>query len=415
MKKYLAILFAVLALLLAACAGRQKAPANYNVIIASDLHYISPRITDNGEYFMRVLANGDGKLSQYSEEITDAFLAEVVAQKPEALILTGDLTFNGAMESHEDLAEKLRAVEAAGVPVLVLTGNHDVYNGNAARYEGDHFEHVPSAATLGFHQVYGAFGPDEALALDESSLSYVYQLNETTRALMLDFNTLGSPCGLSEDTLSWVERQLKQAKADGQTVLAAGHQNLFQHSMFTYGYVINGAEALSGLLERYGVELFFSGHMHIQHYLQQGKVTEICTSALCLSPCQYAVLTAENGKISYDTRPVDVSAWAKGRGSEDENLLNFTAYAAAAFDQRGEVQAREALEDADLSPEEKEAMISYACAIQRGVFSGDLRAAGEIDPDGSLAALWSRVGNLHGYYLSTITPEVGMDYNHWSN
>jgi chromosome segregation ATPase len=93
-------------------SGRVKAEANYRVITATDLHYLAPELTDHGEYFWRVMENADGKVSEYCEEITEAFLEEVVAERPEALILTGDLSFNGARASHEALAKKLAALEA---------------------------------------------------------------------------------------------------------------------------------------------------------------------------------------------------------------------------------------------------------------------------------------------------------------
>ena len=125
--------------------------------------------------------------------MTAAFLAEVIGQKPEALILTGDLTFNGELLSHAALAEKLRAVEAAGVPVYVLPGNHDLDNPNAAAFSGESYRLVPSASAEDFRRIYADFGFDEALGLDGDSLSYSARLNDGTRLLMLDFNTAHDP------------------------------------------------------------------------------------------------------------------------------------------------------------------------------------------------------------------------------
>ena len=42
-----------------------------------------------------------------------------------ALILSGDLSFNGEKTSHEELAGKLFKLQEQGIPVLVLPGNHD--------------------------------------------------------------------------------------------------------------------------------------------------------------------------------------------------------------------------------------------------------------------------------------------------
>ena len=117
-KRLLAMFFMLLLCLgLCACGEKTKEEeSGYSVITASDLHYLAPELTDHGEYFQRVMENGDGKVTEYCVEIMDAFLEEVIQCKPEALILTGDLSFNGARASHESLAAKLQLVEDAGDP-----------------------------------------------------------------------------------------------------------------------------------------------------------------------------------------------------------------------------------------------------------------------------------------------------------
>ena len=102
------------------------------MILMTDIHYLSQSLTDGGESFTRMVEHGDGKLVHYVEEITDAALDEVVNQKPDVLILAGDLTLEGEKESHEDLAKKLEQVEEAGIPVVVIPGNHDINNTRAA-------------------------------------------------------------------------------------------------------------------------------------------------------------------------------------------------------------------------------------------------------------------------------------------
>ena len=118
MKKTLA---AALAALLAAAAfsgcGRETPPAApATLAVASDLHYVGEAIEDGGELFTRVVEEGDGRQLDYIRPITDAFLAEVAEDKPDALILTGDLTFNGEKASHQELAAKLNELVEAGVP-----------------------------------------------------------------------------------------------------------------------------------------------------------------------------------------------------------------------------------------------------------------------------------------------------------
>ena len=71
------------------------------LIFASDTHYMSPNLTDYGKAFSDMIDNGDGKVVRYMVEIWDAFADEVIAARPDALILSGDLTINGERLNHQ--------------------------------------------------------------------------------------------------------------------------------------------------------------------------------------------------------------------------------------------------------------------------------------------------------------------------
>lgn len=86
--------------------------------MATDIHYLARSLTDGGSSFQYMVEHGDGKVVTYIEQIVDAFLEEVSAQKPDMLILSGDLTLDGEKKSHEELAGKLYSVQNAGIPVL---------------------------------------------------------------------------------------------------------------------------------------------------------------------------------------------------------------------------------------------------------------------------------------------------------
>ncbi|MHC5792010.1 metallophosphoesterase, partial [Streptococcus pyogenes] len=77
---------------------------------ATDLHYLSSKLTDKGNFFTDLFNNADGKNMQYIEEITEAFVENVIAEKPEILVISGDLTFNGEKDSHLDLERKLHRI-----------------------------------------------------------------------------------------------------------------------------------------------------------------------------------------------------------------------------------------------------------------------------------------------------------------
>ena len=408
--------FCLTLLLLCTVLPRTARAEEGNILLtATDPHFIAPGLTDHGAYFTALTENSDGKLMRCSEEIIDAFLAEAIAQKPEALLLTGDLTFNGALLSHTALAAKLHAAEEQGLRIYVLPGNHDLDNPSAASFSGESFTRVASATAEDFRRIYADFGFDEALSIDTDSLSYVAALNEDTRLLMLDFNTRHDPCGISDKTLAWVGAQLKDARDAGMKLLTAGHQNIFQLTMFRAGYVIQNAEKLAALFREYGVTLYLSGHLHCQHWKTEDGLTEIATSALSVSPCQYGVLKVTGDTLRYETRETDVSAWAKAQGRTEKDLLDFQTYAADFFDSRNRQNTAETLSLFAFTPEEVERMTEYIVKLNRAYFAGDMRDAASFDPDGEIAVLFDRSANLYTAYLTSVRPDYGMDFRKWDS
>lgn len=61
MKKLIPVLL-LTALLLSACGTRTKT-ADFNIISATDIHYISPTLHDDGEYFTRLINSADGSIT----------------------------------------------------------------------------------------------------------------------------------------------------------------------------------------------------------------------------------------------------------------------------------------------------------------------------------------------------------------
>ena len=106
------------------------------LLLASDIHYLSKSLTDFGDGFSYKVEHGDGKVVNYIWEITDAFIEAVEKEKPDLVILSGDLTLNGERQSHLDFAEKLEEIEDAGIPVIVIPGNHDINNTAAVQFVG---------------------------------------------------------------------------------------------------------------------------------------------------------------------------------------------------------------------------------------------------------------------------------------
>ena len=312
-------------------------------ISASDLHYQSPLMTDFGEAFQNFVRNDDGKVVEYVDSITDAFLAETAGKQPDALILSGDLTQNGEKVNHEELAKKLRLLESQGVPVVVIPGNHDINHPSAASFEGTEKKKADNINAEEFYSIYREFGYDEAMDRDENSLSYIYQADERYWLMMLDScqydpeNKIGGR--IRKETLLWMEKWLERAREEQVMVIPVAHHNLLKEStLYPEDCTLENAVQVIDLLEQYGLPVYISGHLHLQRVKKHGNggpsqaeesygIYEIVSDSMVIPPCQYGELRwQEDGSVQYETCPVDVAGWAASQGITDENLLNFPQY-----------------------------------------------------------------------------------------
>ena len=312
------------------------------IIQATDLHYQSASSEDDGAAFNTFVERCDGKVVKYLPQLLDAFMDQVIKEKPAALVLSGDITMNGEKINHEELSERLHKVQDAGIPVLVIPGNHDINNPNAAVYFGDEKESTDSVTPEEFYDLYHMYGYDQAISRDSASLSYVYQLDERNRLLMLD-SCQYEPKNLvegriKEETLAWMEEQLQKAKEDGMQILPIAHHNLLAQSrMYTTQCAMENNGEVIDLLQKYKIPLFLSGHLHVQrirkHKAEPGVaddaygIQEIITDSISIPPCQYGILQwKEDGSMEYSTESVDVSSWAKRTGQENTDLLDFEGW-----------------------------------------------------------------------------------------
>ena len=434
MKKNFAV---VLAVLLAAAAlsgcGREVPPAApVTVAVASDLHYVGEAIEDGGELFTRVVEEGDGRQLNYIRPITDAFLAEVVKDKPDALILTGDLSFNGEKASHEELAEKLNKVVEAGVPVYVLPGNHDVNNYAASTYLGDERAAADFVTPEQFEEIYKNCGFSAADSRDKASLSYTVKLNAGVWLFMLDtqpyhLHEPGFPyCvgGVVQDgTWTWLEKQLKKCQEAGAVPLVAMHQNLALHSeRFTTGYRLYDADRLAQLVADCGGQLAFSGHLHPQHIaLWQSEagqqVWDVASGSLAVWPYLSGRVTIDPdgaGRAAYDyeAKPTDVTAWA-ATGQTDPVFEDFSAFGREQFAQnstsRGADKFVEALGEEDAAAFRR-AMGQANVLYFAGALTREAADALTASPDWAAVERAGQKGVDTAQYLATLVKEAGADH-----
>lgn len=395
---------------LAGCGAKEDVPAATSkgepvtLVVATDLHYISPAICDNGEAFHTLVDNSDGKVMYYIQEIMETFVDEMTALRPDGVLLTGDLTLLGAKASHQDLAQLLGRLGEAGIQALVIPGNHDLDSSSALSFSKDAYAQTEGVTAQDFERLYAPFGLDQALSRDQHSLSYVYAPRKDLRILMLDTNA-GAWCSVTDETMEWVENQLKAAKRAGAKVVAASHQNICVHNpRFTWGYqIVQGAD-LCALYEKYGVICNLSGHLHNQHIVD-GAVPEVATSALAICPNQYGIVTFDGATLSYETKKLDVAAWAEKNGRTDPELLNFAAYSEEFMTDVNRRKTAARLVDSGLTQEEIDLM---ADAVSRANTASFIGAPFDLAPYRAGLELWD--AKRGGGYLERMTAAAAEDH-----
>ena len=365
------------------------------LMAAADLHHLSETLYDpSSEVFLKLKTTNDGKLFEKSTAILEALEQKAVQEKPDALLLAGDLTFNGERVSLNEAAQVFSRIEEAGIPVYVISGNHDILYPGAASFFGSEAEAARQISPDDFAEVMADFGFSQALSRDPSSLSYMAQIREDVWLLVLDANIPGHTGTVLSDTLLWAQPLLEKAQKEGIRVIAMSHQNVLIQNDYLYdGFVINNHEAVENMLRKYGVQLVLSGHSHLEHTSEHNGLTDICLESLAVYPLQYGMITipADRNGFAYEKRKLGVL--------EQEA---YECFAETVFS-----RTKETIEKATDDPAEQERMAAFAAAVNSAYFAGDYAKIQTLADDPG-RALWSKKAGdtFFGYYLESIFREA---------
>lgn len=377
-----------------------KSRENFTFFIASDLHHLSKESYDNGKAFEEYLASGDGKLLQYSGELLDALTRDIKAEKPDFLVLTGDLTCNGERKSHLELAERLEAIESEGTCVFVIPGNHDVQNPWAQTYIGDEAKDGDMVSREEYLNIYNSFGYEGAISKDVDSLSYLAMPTEDTWLLMLDSTNSDSNISkqypeqggaLKPQTLKWIEQCSGLADENHARLIAVMHHSLIDHSqILNKNYTLENSEEALKVFSKCGIEIVLTGHVHIQDIKScqyEGKTLyDIATSSLVVYPHQYGRMDYTHGRgFDYRTTMVDVGKWSRKEQLTDEVLLNFETCSMDLFvEQCGKMHQRCLSKLNELSEEDRDMVLETIDKMNILYFAGYRNEAlnGIVDTEG---------------------------------
>ena len=210
----------------------KSASPHLNIAVVSDIHYMNPSLLPvdaTGEaYFQEYLAQ-DPKLLEFSDPILQKVIADLVAKKPDIVLIPGDLTKDGEMSSHEKLAIILKQLTNKGIKVFVIPGNHDINNPYAFSFS--ELSPVLSIQPEDFASIYEDFGYSGSIR-DANSLSYINKISDKLWVLGIDAckyaeNTIatGPIVGgnIKPETMNWIQENMAEARNKNVTVLTMMH------------------------------------------------------------------------------------------------------------------------------------------------------------------------------------------------
>jgi 3',5'-cyclic AMP phosphodiesterase CpdA len=271
---------------------------NFRFAIASDLHIALPdTIWDHPSRF---------HLVEVSIPALETVLQDLVASNIDFLLIPGDLTQHGEPSNHTWLANRLSKLP---FPVYVIPGNHDVPS------------LLPNEQSIGFDdfpKFYPSFGYSNS-----TQLYYTRKLLPGVRLIGLNsnvFNEEGQQLGRIDSTqLTWLKSVLSTTEAEMTIVMV--HHNILEHlpgqSHHCIGkrYMLENASEVLKLLSQAGVNLVFTGHLHVQDVAYQDGLYDITTGSLVSYPHPYRIL-----EIKTDTRGV---TWLEMISKRVETLPEF--------------------------------------------------------------------------------------------
>ncbi len=273
---------------------------NTEVWVISDTHLIADSIHDNRQAFSRMQKTSQGKDLYYQETVLKAFRKMAQEKKPAAIVVTGDVTFNGERVSAEKFAEIFQPLK--DTKLLVLPGNHDIFDGWAREFRGKKQfyagEISPAFWKSIFYKSYSC-----AESKDRSSLAYSVQLNPQYLLILADSNYYGKEetteaphtrGRINKDQLNWIEDQLKVASKNNLRPIIFMHHNLYAQN-------IMGPQDMT-------------------------PTTEVVTSSFCSNDQGYGVVRLHSRHITYIRKTFDMMPYLTEEEKQDYTLAHFHNY-----------------------------------------------------------------------------------------
>ena len=304
--------------------------------VISDTHLIADSLHDHGQAFSQMQKTSQGKDLYYQETALSAFVRMAQKKKPAAIIVTGDVTFNGERVSAEKFAEIFKPLEET--QLLVLPGNHDIYDGWAREFRGKKQYYAGQISPRMWRNIFKT-SYKNAVSVDDESLAYSVQLNPDYLLILADSNDYGkeeattapATAGfLGREQRRWIKAQLQYASENNLQVIFCMHHNLYAHNpAVNKGYVVDDYRELRKLLAQYNVKLVFSGHIHAQNIMlpqDPCPATEVVTASFCSNDQGYGVVKVSPKEVSYTCYHFKMKDYLTDKEKQNWTLTHFHDY-----------------------------------------------------------------------------------------
>ncbi len=300
--------------------------------LVTDTHYFKNSLGAYGEAYEEFM-DGEQKCFAETQAINEAVFDYLTdAKEADILLIAGDLSFNGEKESNEAFSKLLHEFkEKSGKKIYVVTAGHD-FNETPFNFTDAGRGTVEGTKFTELYDLYKDFGYTDAIAFNKEHLSYVAELSEDVRLLVICNDIDGKKhITYDDEFLGWIEAQAKKAQADGKMMIAMEHYPVLpgQPILALIGDARQDeAQKLIDTLADNGVHLIFTGHMHNQSInmvtTENGnRFFDVCTGSAIGCPAFMRLVTIENeNTVDIKSIPVPDFEWDKKGLTGEEYLKN---------------------------------------------------------------------------------------------
>ena len=299
--------------------------------LITDTHYFKNSLGAYGEEYERFM-DFEQKCFAETQSINEAVFAYLEqAKQADILLIAGDLTFWGERECHDAFTKLLHEFkEKSGKKIYVVTAGHDFHNNSFGFNDNGRYD-IESVEFSELYDYYKDFGYSDAIAFNEKHLSYVAQLSDDVRLLVI-CNDIDCEKHIAYDDefLGWIAEQAQQAQADGQVMLAMEHYPVLPGQP-VLGLIRDAWQAeskkLVDTLADNGVHLIFTGHMHNQSInvvetAKGNRFYDVCTGSIIGWPAFMRLVTVQDEKtVEIESIQIPEFDWDKKGLSGKEYLI----------------------------------------------------------------------------------------------